>query len=553
MKKNLVAFLCVFAPFLSVGQFALKDSLRGGLRVERTCFDVIHYDLSVAINSMDSSISGENTITFKGVENSKVMQLDLYRNLEIDSVVQAGVQLKYIRKEDAFFVYLNKSLTVGVIEKLTVYYKGNPTVAVHAPWDGGFVWKEDSLGRPFIGVACEGMGASSWWPNKDHLSDKPDSMDIHFTVPKPFKCIANGIQLEKTSFVEDSSLHTFNWHVSYPIINYNVTFYIGAFVKISDYYLSNSLSNPLSNSDTQSDTLQLNYFVLDYNKKRAIQHFKQVKPMLKIYEELFGRYPFWKDGYKLVEAPYLGMEHQSAIAYGNKFQKGYLGRYLPGYEFDYVIIHETGHEYWGNSVSMQDLADMWIHEAFCTYTEALYVEKVFGYDKMVNYVQKGSKRIRNDKAIIGHYHVNNMGSSDMYMKGSVLLHSLRTFVDNDSLWFATLKEIQSRFAYQSINSEDIFESFERTFGAHRIVFFKYFLQTSTLPTLIVSKGEKKKIFNLRWKNVPDGFTLPVAVRVKNNVHKVLVDKTGVNIQTKKRRLKHVHPVNDFGLFKIEYE
>jgi len=474
MKKTVVLFLCVFVPFLGLGQFALKDSLRGALRPERTCFDVVHYDLSVKINYEDSTISGFNTITYKTLDTSDVIQLDLFRNMEIDSVVQAGVLLEYERIEDAFYVRFKNKFVIDSVEKLTVYYQGKPTVAAHAPWDGGFVWKEDSLQRPFIGVACEGMGASSWWPNKDHLSDKPDSMDIHFTIPKPYKCIANGIQLQKTKCKEDSSLHTFNWHVSYPIINYNVTFYIGAFVKISDYYLSKIPSA----RDSSSDTLKLNYFVLDYNEGKAVQHFEQVKPMLEIYEALFGRYPFWKDGYKLVEAPYLGMEHQSAIAYGNKFKKGYLGRHLPGYDFDYVIIHETGHEYWGNSVSMQDLADMWIHEAFCTYTEALYVEKMFGYERMVNYVQKGSRNVQNDKAIIGHYHVNNMGSSDMYMKGSVLLHTLRTFVDEDTLWFATLKEIQTKFAYQSVNSEDVFELLEGAFGIEKLVFLKHFLKSN---------------------------------------------------------------------------
>ncbi len=541
MKNNIVVFLCVFVPFLGMSQFALKDSLRGGLRTERTCFDVVHYDLSVEINYVDSTISGSNKITYKALDSSDVIQLDLFRNLKIDSVVQAGVSLKYERVEDAFYVYLNEKLVVDEVEQLTVCYQGKPIVAIHAPWDGGFVWKEDSLERPFIGVACEGMGASSWWPNKDHLSDKPDSMDIHFTVPKPYKCIANGIQLDKTECKEDSSLHTFNWHVSYPIINYNVTFYIGAFVKISNYYLSDN------------DSLELNYFVLDYNKDKAIKHFEQVKPMLSIYEELFGRYPFWKDGYKLVEAPYLGMEHQSAIAYGNKFLKGYLGRYLPGYDFDYVIIHETGHEYWGNSVSMQDLADMWIHESFCTYTEALYVEKVYGYERMVNYIQKGSRNVQNDKAIIGHYHVNNMGSSDMYMKGSVLLHSLRMFVANDSLWFETLKKIQTTFAYQSINSKDVFMLLEGAFGADKIAFFKHFLKSSDRPILLISKGEKKKSFRLEWKNVPSDFWMPVKVQVKKNMHEVVVGVDGVTIQTKKRRSKHVIPVNDFGLFKVEYE
>ena len=520
-----------------VASFTLKDSLRGGLPIERSCFDVHHYDLEVSFNFIDSTIAGKNSISYIVKSPTKLIQLDLFQNMAIDSIVNEQGQLSFRRVENAVLVSFSDEQIKGSLKTLTVHYQGKVVQAKHAPWDGGFVWSKDSLGRPFIGVACEGLGASSWWPVKDHLSDKPDSMDIRLTVPLSLIGVANGEFIEREQISNENVVY--HWKVTCPIINYNVSFYIGHFLKIQDHYISHG------------DSLDLSYYVLDYNINKAKRHFQQVKPMLKIYEELFGKYPFWNDGYKLVEAPYLGMEHQSAIAYGNQYKTGYLGHQMKGVDFDYVIIHESGHEYWGNSLSMQDIADMWIHEAFCTYTEALYVEKKYDYETMYDYIQHGSKRVLNDEPIIGHYHVNDMGSSDMYMKGAAVLHLLREQLGNDSLWFAALKKLQQKFAYQSVNSKVVIQQLSDDLGPWVEPVLAAYLQQASLPVLKVKKSQGKGVFELKWENVPDDFILDLTVFWKKKSKTVKIGSRNESFVFKKA--KELTFKNDFNLFKVEYE
>ena len=431
---RLVIFFIALST-LHAQDFTQKDSLRGALSPERSWFDVNYYNLDIEIDIESKSISGFNDIAFTVLADSSKMQLDLFENLSIDSVVYNGTLCEISRSFDAFFINFPLEFTVGATENVRVYYHGKPIAAKNAPWDGGFVWKKDKQGLPWIGVACQGLGASAWWPCKDHLSDEPDSMRITCSVPKEVRFIGNG-NLEADSMVEDKRVST--WKVSYPINTYNVTLNIADYSHLEDAYISNS------------DTLALDYYVLKGNEEKAIKQFAQVKPMLAVYEELFGAYPFWNDGYALVESPYLGMEHQSAIAYGNKYKPGYLGRYPGDMDFDFIVIHESGHESWGNSVSMNDLSDMWIHESFCTYTEALYVEQIYGYTSMLEYLLYQKDFISARSPILGVHGVNNKGNStDMYYKGSWMLHSIRNILNNDSLWFSIVKDIANDFALKN--------------------------------------------------------------------------------------------------------
>jgi len=521
-------------------RYSPSDSLRGGLPVERTSYDVHFYDLTVDFNLGDSSITGVNDIRFNVVEETSKIQLDLFKNMLIDSVVFNEHTISYTRVHNAFMIDFPTALPKGSSESLKVYYHGKPTVAANAPWDGGFVWSTDDQNRPFVGVACEGFGASSWWPNKDHLSDKPDSMLLNFIVPKGLDCVANGINVFSKPSIGDANKTHFQWKIQYPIVNYNVTFYIGNFEKIADYYVS------------ENDSLALNYYVLDYNVEKATKHFEQVKPMLKIYEDLFGRYPFWNDGYKLVEAPYLGMEHQSAIAYGNRYQTGYLGRQMEGVDFDYVIIHESGHEYWGNSVSMIDLADMWIHESFCTYTEALYVEKMYGYDMMMNYLQHGVNNLLNDKSIIPPRHVNEMGSRDMYKKGSLMLHLVRTQVDNDSLWFSTLKNIQTEMAHKSVDTKDMLVFIETHLGKEVIPIFEQYLNMPTMPMLVIQKMKGKFDYIIHWSQVTPGFQMDVRLKTKKGMKVIKVSDSLSKFTFEKIKSKEPEVDNPLEAFTIHY-
>ena len=511
MKK----ILLVLILFIATNSFAIlttnPDSIRGSLRPERLCFDVTSYDLSINIDPEKKMISGQNDIYFTVLENSKTIQIDLFRHFTVESIYlyapidSSGVEeefpVEFKKIEDALFISFLDTIREGLSYRLKIAYSGYPNVAKKAPWDGGFVWDKDSMDRHFCGVACEGWGASSWWPCKDHLYDEPDSMKLTFFVPEGYQCISNGQLTDASQIkVNNKTYEKYSWKVTYPINTYNVSFYLGSYEKIQGWYVSGN------------DSLKTEFYALDYNVDKAKSQFQQVNPMLKIYEDLFGKYPFWNDGFKLVEAPYLGMEHQSAIAYGNQYKKGYLGYHPEGIEFDYIIIHESGHEYWGNSVSMEDLADMWIHEGFCTYTEVLYTEKMYGYEASINYL-RSQRRMKNDKPIIGEYGINEEGSGDMYCKGSWMLHTVRNFLDNDSLWFATLKEFHMYFELSNTNTEEVLKWFEIKLGNDVKNLMIRYLYQADIPVL---QYEKKKFLwfkrvNYKWKAETQNFNLPITV------------------------------------------
>lgn len=540
-----ILFFLFFASSFSFAQYSRADSLRGALNKDRTCFDVNYYHLNISVDTAAKSISGYNEIWFSVVNQTERIQLDLFANMVIDSIVFHRLHLSFTREFNAVFIDFPGYLMQGMQEKVKVYYHGKPIEAKKAPWDGGFVWKKDKNGNPWIGVACERIGASLWWPNKDHLSDEVDSMRITCSVPGELKCISNGA-LEKQSITQGNlnfKTSTYHWKVSYPINNYNVTLNIGNYAHFSEDYISGK------------DTLKCDYYVLPYNLEKAKEQFKQVKPMLAIYERLFGPYPFWKDGYALVETPYLGMEHQGAIAYGNKYLPGYLGGHMEGVDFDYIIIHESGHEYWGNSVSMKDIADMWIHEGFCTYTEALYVEQKYGYEMALKYLQTQAKGIDNDKAIIGDYNVNKEGSNDMYPKGSWMLHTIRNVVNNDSLWFTTIKGITTDFKFSSVDSKQIEDYMELKLGRELTPVFDLYLRHKELPVLKVEvkKSFKKVELVCDLESVVNGFSLPLLYSTDD-------EKTWINLFSNenkasltltKKQYKQLKFSTHLHLFKVE--
>ena len=498
---RLIYFFFIVSITVLGQDFTKKDSLRGALFPERVWFDVNYYHLNLDVNPNSKSISGFNDIHFNVKSKSHIMQLDLFENMIIDSIVYNNEICAFFREYDSFFVEFPQTFSEGEQDKVRVYYHGSPIKALNPPWDGGFVWKKDSSGLPWIGVACQGMGASSWWPCKDHLSDKPDSIRVTCSVPKDLRFIGNG-NLESDFQGAEKRIST--WKVSYPINTYNVTLNIANYSHLKDEYVSNL------------DTLSLDYYVLKGNEEIAQSQFKQVKPMLAVYEVLFGSYPFWDDGYALVETSYLGMEHQSAIAYGNKFMPGYLGRYHGDMDFDYIIIHESGHEYWGNSVSMNDISDMWIHESFCTYTEALYVEKIYGHDKMLEYLIYQRDFINGNSPILGHRDVNNQGNSiDMYYKGSWMLHSIRNTVSNDSLWFSIIKGLAQNFEKGSCDGSDVINYICNKSKKDLSHIFNQYLSYSDLPILKYKFKKHKGIIRLyyKWDASSELFDMPILIRL----------------------------------------
>lgn len=493
-------------------KFTYADELRGGQRKERWCYDVTFYDLNISVDIESKSISGSNTVYFSAIEDFSVLQVDLFANMDILSITYEDSELKYRREYDAVFVEFPKVIEKGTNSNFKITYFGKPKVAKNPPWDGGFTWTKDKNGQPWVAVSCQGIGASLWWPNKDDLSDKPDSMRIHCTVPENLKCVSNGTEEPPTPGGE--GLTTYHWKVSYPINNYNVTINIADYTHWHDTYTA-----------ADGDLLDLDYYVLSYNKEISKKHFEQVKPMLACFENYLGKYPFWDDGYALVETPYLGMEHQSAIAYGNKFRRGYAGMDRSGMNlnFDYIIVHETGHEWWGNSVSAQDLADLWIHESFCTYSEAIYIECMHGYDTAMVYVNALKHTVRNDKPIMGIYGFNKEGDSDMYVKGLLFLNTIRHIVNNDSIWWNTLKNMSdTTFKIHTTNYKEVVGFMTEKTGVNLAPIFEQYVKWPAIPVLQYKIRQNKNgyKFKYRWKVNVKNFKMPFVVSIANESYRI---------------------------------
>ncbi len=484
--------------------FTHADTLRGMDSPERRCYDIRYYHLDVRIDPTEQSISGSNTIVFTVDSAFDRMQLDLFANMQINGIILDGkTEIPFDRDSNAFFLKLPRVLEKGTNHRVAVSYSGKPVVAKNPPWQGGFTWKTDSAGDPWAVVTCQGTGASLWWPNKDHQADEPDSMMISITVPPGLEDVSNGRLRAKTPSTDGWT--RYDWFVSYPINNYNVTVNVGKFAHFSDVYRSTG------------GVLTLDYYVMPYHLPVAQEQFEQVKGMLKAYERFFGPYPFIRDGYKLIESPHNGMEHQSAIAYGNRYLGGYVGRSQSeiGMKFDFIIVHESAHEWWGNSVTSKDVADMWIHESFGAYAEALFVEDRFGRNQSLNYINAKKELVLNDAPIVGVYNVQHEGPVDMYHKGQLVLNTLRSVIDNDQLWISILRGIQETYRYRTITYDTVVQYVNRRCGKDLSYFFEQYLKFPKPPRLEVITRKKGPTITARYRwsaDVP-GFRMPIKATI----------------------------------------
>lgn len=502
MKKLLlIAFLTVLTSKAQVltGQraYTRADTLRGSLRTERN-FDVKKYHLDITVHPAKKFINGSNTIEFIPHENLSTIQIDLFDNMNVDSITHHGKQLNYKREFNA--VFINGNFKKGSKDRIVFYYSGNPIIAKRAPWDGGFVFTKDANGNDWIATACQGTGASLWWPNKDHQSDEPEEgMSIKVAVPNGLMNVSNG--RFKGNKDLGNGFTRWDWEVRNPINNYDVALNIGDYVHFGETYKG----------------LDLDYYVLRYNLDKAKIQFEEVKPMMDCFQEKFGQYPFKEDGYKLVETPHLGMEHQSAVAYGNKYKKGYMGSDLSGtgvgLKWDFIIIHETGHEWFGNSLTSSDIADMWIHESFTAYSENVYTECRWGYEDGQKYVNGTAKMIQNDIPIIGDYGVNSEGSGDMYYKGALMLNTIRHIIDNDTKWWTILRSYAEHFKHQIISTKDVVDYFEKESGLKLKPVFDQYLRYTKIPTLEIQQDGKDILY--RWNADVANFNMPVDVSLQS--------------------------------------
>ncbi|MEM9361779.1 MAG: M1 family metallopeptidase [Bacteroidota bacterium] len=505
-KYSWLLLLCLFPVLCANAQFFTRlDTLRGSITPERAWWDLNYYDLNVKVQPDKEFIAGYNIIRYKVLEESDVIQIDLQQPLKIDAVSQDGQDLNYTSEGPAHFIRLKKKQVPGEFNKLYVQYSGKPKKAVRAPWDGGFSWKKDSNGKYFAATSCQGLGASVWWPNKDHMYDEVDSMRIAIDVPKDLVAVANGRLKDEYGY---GDFKQYEWFVSNPINNYGVNVNIGDYVYFGEKY------------NGEKGTLDLDYYVLRENLEKAKEQFKQTPMMMEAFEHWFGPYPFYEDSFKLVEVPYLGMEHQSSVTYGNKYQNGYLGSDLSGsgwgLKFDFIIIHEAGHEWFANNITYKDIADMWIHESFTAYSENLYLDYHFGKQASAEYVIGTRKNIQNDKPIIGIYGVNQRGSGDMYYKGANMLHTLRQLIEDDELWRKILRGINKEFYHQTVTTEQIENYLSKETKKDLSAFFNQYLRTTMIPQLEYQMVGKNLKF--RYVDVVEDFDMPIRIFVDEKEH-----------------------------------
>ncbi len=510
MAKYKILFIAllrlVLCDVANAQGFSYADSLRGQITPLRACYDVLKYEIDVkfahltglvgADKQLQYPIEGSVRFTATNTQDHQRLQLDLFSHLVIDSIVWESKHLGFSRQANAVFVDFPDSQSAGATLVFTVYYRGNLIIAKRAPWDGGFVFTSDNNKKPWIGVACEGFGASSWWPCKDHLSDEPDqgvTLNIHLPQNSGLIAVGNGRLKTREN---KGDWEVFSWEVSNPINTYNVSVNIGDYSHFNQRYLS-----------VDGKEQQLDFYVLSYQLSRAKAHFEQVGPMLQCFEKVFGPYAFWEDGYKLVETPYWGMEHQSAVAYGNNYKNN-------KWDFDFIIIHESAHEWWGNSVSVADHADMWIHEGFTTYAETVYLECQTNSTIANAYLLEQRKRIASKQPVVGPYDVNYTDTdTDVYFKAAWMLHTMRNSLANDSLFFTYLKRCYQQFYKQVTNTEAMLNFWRIQMGEIYRPTWQHYLHTTAMPTLAWEKrGKGKNVkWHYRYENVEQEFYLPLVL------------------------------------------
>lgn len=520
-----LSLTCRAQLFVHKTTFTHADTLRGSLSPSRSCYDINYYHLDVKFDIDPKFISDSNEFRFTATQDFKKLQIDLFTNLNIGKILYHDKVMPYTREAGAVFITFPETIKKGSKDEFTVFYSGYPVVAKKAPMESGVVFAKDSLGDPFVATTCESKGASIWWPNKDHLSDEVDSMLISVSVRNGLQDVSNG-RLRKVTNLNNGYTR-FDWFVASPINNYNVAVNIARYVHLSDSYQG------------EKGKLSLDYWVLPYNRVKAERQFKSnVGPMLAAYEHWAGPYPFYQDGYKLVETPYPAMEHQSAISYGGYMKNGPPNELIgvpAGVKWDFVIVHESAHEWFGNNITAKDLADLWIHEAFATYFQSLFVESQYGKPAGQEYLHAMRPDIANDAPIVGRYQVNQLGSGDMYAKGAVLLNTVRTIFNDDEKWRAALRGLNQEFYHQTMSYEQVVNFFSKRAGRNLAPVFEQYLRCKSLPVL--EFADKKGQLNCRWICDVAGFRMPVAVKVSGGAYQLIYPSekfTPVNIKSATR-------------------
>ena len=515
MKQTLLSSILIISSLLSTNSASAElfpkraiddhqqNIFRGTITPERAWWDLTHYNLDIAVDPESKSIAGTNTMKYKVLSESKRLQIELQPPMQLTKVEQNGKVLSVEQLGYSYFVKLEAEQEIGQEYQLTMHFSGIPHEALRAPWDGGITWAKDDNGKDFIASTCQGLGASIWWPNKDHAYDEPNNGAlISVEVPEHLMDVSNG-RLIKVDHNKQAKTKTYHWQVVNPINNYGININIGDYVHFGEKYAG------------ELGQLDMDYYVLRDNLEKAKTQFKDAKRTIEAFEHWFGPYPFYQDSFKLVEAPYLGMEHQSSVTYGNGYQNGYLGKDRsqagPGMLFDFIIVHESGHEWFANNITHNDVADLWIHESFTNYSESLFLEYHFDQEKAFEYIRGQRLNIQNKSPIIGKYGVHQEGSSDMYDKGGNMLHTIRQIIDNDETWRGILRGLNEKFYHGITDSAQVESYISKQAGKDFSKIFDQYLRDIRIPTL--EYFVKNNEMQYRWGNAIDGFDMPIKVTI----------------------------------------
>lgn len=519
-------------------KFTRADTLRGSITPERAWWDLNHYHLAVEIFPESKSIKGSNTIRYRVLSEQQVLQIDLQEPLKIASILQEGEKLDFKREGAVHWVRLKKKQVPGSFEELIVNYEGQPKEAIRPPWDGGITWQKDSNGKHFIASSNQGIGSSIWWPLKDHPADEVDSLMISVTVPEGLMDVSNG---RLVGIDLGNGKNTYHWSVVNPINDYGVNINIGDYVHFGEKYAG------------EKGTLDMDYFVLRENLEKAKVHFQDARRMMEAFEHWFGPYPFYEDGFKLVDAPYLGMEHQSSVTYGNGYQMGYRGRDLSGtgwgLKFDFIIIHEAGHEWFANNITYKDVADMWIHESFTNYSESLFLDFHYGKEAGQEYVRGTRMNIANDRPIIGTYGLNQRGSGDMYYKGGNLLNMLREILNDDEKWRQILRGLNQEFYHQTVTTLQVESFISQAFGMDLKPVFDQYLRDARVPILEYYYSDNQTL-SYRWISCLPNFTMPVDVEIGGKKLRILSKTAWSELKVQHQGEVKVDPDYYVGLIRM---
>jgi aminopeptidase N len=473
------------------------DILRGEYGRYRANNDLLYYDLDIRVNPEKKFISGRNTIRFKMLKDDTRIQLELFSNYTIEKIVatwkEASTQaLKYERDHNTVYIDFPETLRSGRTYSIEFHYSGQPREQGRF---GALAFRTTPDGKHWINTANEGDGSASWWPSKDQWRDEPEGADIRVAVPNGLINVSNGRFMGKTDLGDGYT--RWDYRVHYPINSYNVSLNIAEYTHFAEVH----------------GDLTMDYFVLPGNLDKAKVQFAQAKPMMEAFEKYVGKYPFPKDGFKLIEVPYSGMEHQSAVTYGNRYANGYLERDWTGVgvslKFDFIIIHESAHEWFGNAVSAADVSDMWIQEGWCNYLEFIYVEALFGREDAIKYAGGYKSKVANAEPIITQRGIHRTPNQDMYFKGALFLDTLRNAVNDDARWWKLIRDTYEKFKYQNIMTEDLVRFFSAELKQDMTPIFDQYLRRTSLPVLELTFDEAAKTVAYRWKADERGFAMPI--------------------------------------------